>query len=558
MNGRWDYMWNTVLLDLDGTLADTGPGVTRSAQYALAREFGIRVENEHDLDSFVGPPLKQSFMDYAHVTSAEADRAIMRYRERYAAKGIFECTLYDGIRDLLARICAEGMRVAVASSKPTDYCVRILRYFGIEHYFSAVVGSEMDGSRVRKAEVIEEALRQLHMENRRSEVVMVGDRSYDVAGAKEAGVGSVGAAWGYGSRAELEEAWPDCITDNVTELRNVLIGQYRDGLRGFTQEQDQYGNGAYRQDASGAAYGQDAYGQDQAAFRQSPYGQPPDGLHAKNQDGSVIFRLWRIVYPLLLDVLISNAVAFIVLFIATFSYSLSTSDPYAAFNVVYDIYDSQVLLITGIADAVMVPVFWILLKNDENQRRMRQRTDRLLGKKGLGAAIVLKVLLLTFALGEVLNFLISIFDLPSNATYEALNESIVSSAPPVLILVVCIVGPISEEILFRGVIYRRARDYTGIWGGAIISALLFGLAHGNWIQGVFAFLFGILLALLYEHYGTLKITVAAHIFNNTLASFADLSGMSTIAYEIYLVVCAVVSVLLIYLIFKKEERVNRI
>ena len=224
-------MWNTVLFDLDGTLTDSGEGITRCVQYALRKEFDIQVENLHDLDCFVGPPLKEQFMSYANLSEEEAERAIRAYRERYRTRGIYENRLYDGIVPLLDSLVREGMVLALSSSKPTEFCREILRYFGIEQYFRVIVGSEMDGARTRKADVVNEALNQLGMSGLRRYAVLVGDRKYDVEGAKETGISSIGVTFGYGSREELEHAWPDCIVDNAEELRNVLIGQLQDARK---------------------------------------------------------------------------------------------------------------------------------------------------------------------------------------------------------------------------------------------------------------------------------------------------------------------------------------
>ena len=116
-------MWDTVLFDLDGTLTDSGEGITKSAQYALEKEFDMKIEDPHELDFFVGPPLKDSFMEYAGLTEEEASRAIKAYRERYTVTGIYENRLYDGIGSLLSALSAEGFQIALASSKPTEFCV---------------------------------------------------------------------------------------------------------------------------------------------------------------------------------------------------------------------------------------------------------------------------------------------------------------------------------------------------------------------------------------------------------------------------------------------------
>ena len=224
-------MWNTVLFDLDGTLTDSGEGITKSVQYALEKEFGMQVPLS-DLMCFVGPPLKEQFMSFAGVSEEEAVRAVERYRERYRPKGIYENYLYDGIKSMLRQLHEEHFTLALTSSKPTLFCRQILRMFNIDEYFTAVVGSDMDGRRTDKYELIEETIRQLGMEELRDEIVMVGDRNYDCIGAASAGIDCIGVTYGFGSRAELEAEWPACIVDSPIELRNVLIGQARSGMSG--------------------------------------------------------------------------------------------------------------------------------------------------------------------------------------------------------------------------------------------------------------------------------------------------------------------------------------
>ena len=221
-------MWNTVLFDLDGTLTDSGPGIMRSVKYALEKGFGICVGDEKELASFVGPPLKEQFEEYAGLGEEEAEKAVCIYRERYTQIGIFENEVYEGIPELLRRLKEAGMTLAVSSSKPTVFCVRILEYFKISEYFDVICGSELDGARTLKSDVVKEVLRLLGKEQSRSEVVLVGDRKYDVSGAKEMGIGSIGVAYGYGGRTELENEKPDAVCDTVRELQDVLLGQKKE------------------------------------------------------------------------------------------------------------------------------------------------------------------------------------------------------------------------------------------------------------------------------------------------------------------------------------------
>ena len=141
-----------LLFDLDGTLTDPKVGICTCVQYALS-SFGIEEPDLDKLEPFIGPPLKDSFMKYYDMDEARAEAAIEKYRERFRDTGIFENKLYDGIPQMLNALNSQGMFMAVASSKPTEFVRRILDHFGIGKYFKVVVGSEMDGTRVQKEEI---------------------------------------------------------------------------------------------------------------------------------------------------------------------------------------------------------------------------------------------------------------------------------------------------------------------------------------------------------------------------------------------------------------------
>ena len=268
-------MWRTVFFDLDGTLTDSGEGIMRCVQYALDREFGIKADSK-DLRSFVGPPLREQFIRFANLTPEQADRAIERYRERYRAVGIYESSVYPGIPEMLAELRQAGLRIALVSTKPTEYCREILRRVGITQYFHYVIGNDKNIPVAGKRDAIEKAVRIIGNVNR-NEIVMVGDRRYDVIGAKQCGVGSMGVSYGYGSRGELEYEWPDCIVDNPTELRNVLIGQLRAGTQvGYPSQGGSLNPNVVREAAKPAKKGK--------------------GLRL----GETIYKIWRIVYPILL------------------------------------------------------------------------------------------------------------------------------------------------------------------------------------------------------------------------------------------------------------------
>lgn len=213
-----------LLFDLDGTLTDPKIGITTCVQYAL-KSFGIEEPDLDKLEPFIGPPLKDSFMNFYGMDDAQAEKAIAKYRERFQDVGLFDNEIYKGVPAMLRTLQAKGMHLAVASSKPTVFVERILKHFHIEKYFEVVVGSELDGTRVNKDEVVQEALNRLfsHKEVQYDQVYMIGDRKFDVEGAKAMHVESVGVTYGYGGMEELKEAKADYIVQSVEELKEFLL-----------------------------------------------------------------------------------------------------------------------------------------------------------------------------------------------------------------------------------------------------------------------------------------------------------------------------------------------
>lgn len=223
-------MYQYILFDLDGTLTDPKLGITGCVQYAL-RKLGVEAPGADALEPFIGPPLLDSFREFCGFDEEKGLQAIAYYRERYAVEGLFENEAYPGIVQMLTRLQQAGRHLAVASSKPEVFVKKILEHFGMLSCFEVVVGSELDGSRVRKEEVLEEALRQLLGESmpekgiptNAMDIVMVGDRKFDIQGAKTYGIASVGVAYGYASEGELEEAGADRIVETVQELEEILL-----------------------------------------------------------------------------------------------------------------------------------------------------------------------------------------------------------------------------------------------------------------------------------------------------------------------------------------------
>ena len=225
-------MFQYILFDLDGTLTDPKPGITGCVQYAL-HAMGIEEPDLDKLEVFIGPPLVESFMEFYGMERRLADRAVEKYRERFAVTGIYENELYPGMKEMLAALKEAGCRLAVASSKPEPFVKRILEHFDIAQYFDEAVGSGLDGSLAQKEDVVREALRRLgetagQTDDMRQkaglpDAVMVGDRRFDVTGARALGLRCIGVSFGYAQPGELEEAGAWRIADDVETLGRILL-----------------------------------------------------------------------------------------------------------------------------------------------------------------------------------------------------------------------------------------------------------------------------------------------------------------------------------------------
>lgn len=220
-------MFDYILFDLDGTLTDPKLGITRSVQYAL-RALGIEEPSLDKLEPFIGPPLADSFREFYGLEEEQVVTAVAKYRERFTDQGIYENEIYPGTARMLASLRAGGKKLAIASSKPTPFVERILDHFEIRAYFDYIIGSNMDGTRGKKEAVVEEALRQMlpagmTPAEKKAGVAMVGDRRFDIEGAREHGITSVGVSFGYAPEGELEQAGADHIVDTVEALAGLLM-----------------------------------------------------------------------------------------------------------------------------------------------------------------------------------------------------------------------------------------------------------------------------------------------------------------------------------------------
>lgn len=214
--------YKVILFDLDGTLSDPKEGITKSVQYALEKMDIVETDTDR-LETFIGPPLQVSFGEYYGFDEKETTRAIDFYRDRFREKGMFENVMYPNIPSLLKALKENDYVLVVATSKPTVFADQIIKYFELEEYFQLIVGSNLDGTRSSKTEIIQYILEK-YTDFTPSEFVMVGDRKHDIIGAKNTGIDSIGVTYGYGALEEIRDSEPTYIVTGVTQLKDQLLG----------------------------------------------------------------------------------------------------------------------------------------------------------------------------------------------------------------------------------------------------------------------------------------------------------------------------------------------
>ena len=194
--------YSCILFDLDGTIADSAPGITSSLAYLFER-MGKPIPTPSELLEYVGPPILESFRELAKFTPAESERALELYREHYLEHGVYDSTSFDGIGEVLRAIHESPIPMSLATSKPEIPATLILEHFGFARFFDIITGASADEVRSAKKDVVAEALVRLTaMGADLSNPIMIGDREHDVHGAAANGVPTIFVEWGYGSPAE--------------------------------------------------------------------------------------------------------------------------------------------------------------------------------------------------------------------------------------------------------------------------------------------------------------------------------------------------------------------
>lgn len=210
---------NIILFDLDGTLTDSAEGVINACQY-MQKKMGMQVWETADLKFIVGPPLMKTFTEDFAMDRETAEKALVIYREYYTTIGLYENKVYPGIKEMLEDLNAKGKRMAVATSKKEEMASTILEHFGIAKYFEVIGGDKREVGRDNKAKVIDYVLET--MQAAKDDVIMVGDRMFDIEGAHAIGIPCIAVEFGYGDRAEFEKYGADFIAATAADVANLF------------------------------------------------------------------------------------------------------------------------------------------------------------------------------------------------------------------------------------------------------------------------------------------------------------------------------------------------
>ncbi len=483
-----------LLFDLDGTLTDPKVGITSCVQYAL-QAFGIEEPDLDKLEPFIGPPLRESFMNFYGFSQEQAEEAVAKYRERFENTGIFENEVYEGIPKMLKNLKSKGMHLAVASSKPQVFVERILEHFHLKQYFEVVVGCELDGKREKKSEVVAEALRLLFQDKpvEKDKVYMIGDRCFDVEGAKSLHVESVGVTYGYGDMEELKGAKADYIVQSVAELEKFL-------LRG-TEEQAKV---------------------------------------------PLFTHIWNVLYYLLIFLLVRQAAMYAVNLLLLQGVEIDLGAVWDFLFVTEG--NGEVVGFTGNAAAIMSAVGFIagagaifatakrIIKKKAEEMRLSHlkkepwQSFALMGIVNIGIVLGLNLL---FELTGITN---------KSEAYQKVVQDQYSAYFLVGIICYGIISPIAEELLFRGIIYNYLKRFLNFKLAMFLSAAVFGAYHMNVVQGVYALLMGFLIVYAYEYFGSFLVPVCIHMASNILSyclSYTSVAVTDFVSWPVCIIFLAV-------------------
>lgn len=569
---RGDKMFSYILFDLDGTISDPKEGITKSVQYALS-SFGIEEPDRDKLEPFIGPPLRDSFMNFYGFTNEQAEEAVARYRERFSVQGKFENKLYPGMSELLRDLQAAGIHLAIASSKPTVFVEEILQFFGIRQYFEIVVGSELDGTRDKKEEVVAEVLDRFSKEGAAdpSCVVMIGDRKFDIEGAKAAGTHHIGVNYGYAAPGELEAAGAEIVVRDVEGLRRVLLGagvvKKAEPADDTAKQAEPMADTVKRTEPAFGAADTAAMPGDEgpgigirAAYAEAGNGmyerrermqesqlqpppfigyqrqQVPNGYAAQTNGGQSYYERYRQPQPgygrrpgkpETKGRRIAKAIGISLLAMLTYyvvSVVVAGMVMIATMNILplYRVFSYNDCLNLGNAAGTIAgfaACFGIW-----------HRGIRILPGKRISGLSAVPFVILAASVAMGMNGFLSLVELYKySPTFQEISEIQFDIPIWLGVLSYGILAPLGEEVVFRGVVYGQLKKVSNVPVAVVVSGIAFGLFHGNLVQAVYATVIGILLALVYELYDSILASMVFHgianLFVYLLLDLTEIGGV---------------------------------
>lgn len=473
-------MYQYVLFDLDGTLTDPKEGICKSVQFAL-QDQGIVEPDIDKLEPFIGPPLKQSFTEFYAMDEASVEQAVKEFRKRFESIGLFENEIYPGMKRMLEKLHDQGVKMAIASSKPKMFVDRILEHFEIAEYFDVITGSDANEKKVEKIDVMREALAKLfdvkeeaivandaaaddvdgYYELKKKakrvipidEILMIGDRKFDVEGAKYFFLDSIGVSYGYAPEGELEAAGATYVCEDLESIYEII-----------TKEK----------------------------------------LNADLTKNRFV-KSARVLAPLVYDF----AITFLVLFIVEMIFEALIQGPLSSYagwaaeqsKMLAAYFDAVATIVCALVFVRMYqrehtkPISHVIVKR--HQKKMAVMAPWFVGAMIFG--------------GVFLNVLFTFLKvISSSASFEQV-ASVQYSVPFVAgLLIYGVIKPIEEEVLFRGIIYGRMKRIFPTRVAISSSAVLFGAYHQNMVQLIYGMIMGLFLAMLYEEFKSIKVPILAH------------------------------------------------
>lgn len=486
-------MYHYVLFDLDGTLTDPKEGICKSVQYAL-QCAGIDPPPVDELTGFIGPPLADSFRGFYGMDEQAVGKAVADYRKRFADVGWKENIPYEGIAEVLRHCKESGVFLAVASSKPQVFVDRILEYFSLKEYFDVVVGSGLDGSLGTKEEVVRKALQLLYERKgpgeteaeKKAATAMVGDRKYDIEGARAEGIDAIGVSYGYQQPGELAAAGADAIACDRKELEELLLG----------------GRGSDTGTAKETLTGK------KAAKEKRPKPRTPEKAARKRPQRTVtprkvpelsMARALYILTPLFFYYLFRIGM----LGVLQSGLELAGKGDLSAAGGTTADYTWPVAAMTGLTALGL----WLIYRNSEPMRGDPARDGRAGAREYILSAGI--GMLLALGLNILSAFLVGHM---SDSVRDSLN---IPGSPETTdffagFILYGLLSPLTEELLFRWLLLNRIERVFNTRMAVALSALFFGIYHGNVVQGCYAFLMGAVLAVICVR---TKSLTAAYLFH---------------------------------------------